>query len=353
MYISPSCDYPYDDFNKKNFYFFSGMGNQLKRKHLAIFFTFLLIAGLIFIRRGLLRKSKLIPFEASIASFEAQGINEVEEYCIAQKPQYSPKYNYRCKPCKSNKFHVVTTFFPVTHKKYENSLGQFDTDGDDVKVFLQKRDQELLDVLQRNLNHNLVGAVHIIYEIPFTVKFLMKQKLENSCKLVFHRVRSDPTYRDAIGYAGTYLKNRLVIFTNQDVYLGEGWERVDVRYLRESKLMYALTRHGQHERYCDMPDPCRLGLPYLGSHDAFAFVLTKRPTYKELKTIEFKNDVFGAENFLIDFFLNTLDYYVLNPCPVLHIYHAHCIDLHNKKRPRINKNMTVGMIGYTNSLRLE
>ena len=40
------------------------------------------------------------------------------------------------------------------------------------------------------------------------------------------------------------------MFANGDIYLGEGFDRINVTGMSEQKIMYALTRHNSPERNC-------------------------------------------------------------------------------------------------------
>ena len=57
---------------------------------------------------------------------------------------------------------------------------------------------------------------------------LSKLNLKNKNKLVLHQLDKDPTYQHAIDYATEYLMNRIVVFTNQDIYLGESWDKISI-----------------------------------------------------------------------------------------------------------------------------
>ena len=99
-----------------------------------------------------------------------------------------------------------------------------------------------------------------------------------------------------------------------------------------------------------MPDDCARSAPYIGSHDAFAFVLTETPDKEDLALLRHSNDQFGVENIMIFVFQKKLNYEVINPCFVLYIYHVHCARVFSKKRVRVNRYDTTGMVTFIDQL---
>lgn len=277
------------------------------------------------------------------------------------EPQFSLETDKNCVPCLVNtigKIHLVTNFFPmIIAKRYskvqrKGPVWGFIEEAEDMdeREVYQKRDRELLDVLQMNLNNNLIAAIHIIFNNDKIVDHIMNQRLRFACKIVFHKVRRNPTYEDSMIYIGKYLRHRLVVMANQDIYLGKGWNRLDFERVRKEKIMYALTRHGKKERYCTMPDSCSRMTEYVGSHDAFAFVLIQKPKPKDLAQLRHKYDELGIENIIINFFDKKLRYAVINPCFVLYVYHIHCANVHSKKRTRVNKYDNTGVAYFIDQL---
>ena len=105
-------------------------------------------------------------------------------------------------------------------------------------------------------------------------------------------------------------------------------------------ISYVLTRHGRQERRCDMsggPGYCEHG--YIGSHDTYVFVLTRRLDESELSKLDYDANVCGAENRLIWVLGQRLKMRLLNPCKMLKTYHSHCISIHGRSRPRIETNV--------------
>ena len=106
------------------------------------------------------------------------------------------------------------------------------------------REKEVLFVLGKNLNHSLVKTVHIIAEDKTMVeRYLISKRLNNWDKIVVHHNGKPCTYRDVFEYISDYLQNKTVMFANEDIYLGEGFKKVDPVMMRDSKIMYISTRH--------------------------------------------------------------------------------------------------------------
>ena len=268
-------------------------------------------------------------------------------------PFLSLAYDNNCIPCKKqNGIHLITNFFPVTHPQWRKSINIDHIADESLRnQVVEHRLEELHEVLQRNLNNELISAVHLLYEHPYIMLHLSKLNLKNKNKLVLHRVDKDPTYRHAIDYATEYLMNRIVVFTNQDIYLGEGWDKISISKMRQNRILYALTRHGKQERYCKMFSSCTKKLGYIGSHDTFSFVPVEKFPEEGLNEINRKSDDLGLENILIWVFQTKFKYKALNPCFILKTYHNHCDgSAHNKGRPRINNDNNTGGAGFTDKL---
>ena len=262
-----------------------------------------------------------------------------------QSPSLSLAYDPSCVPCAvtDERFHLVTNFFHPVHTKWRRRS----TNPHNLTVALNRLD-ELLMVLNLKLADTRVAAVHLLYNHPFTSHFMHKShKVKNKNKLVLHQVEQDPTYIDAIKYSNKYLLDRTVIFLNQDIILGEGFEKVNRSILCEQRVTYALSRYGRREKFCTMPSACGNG-PYMGSHDTFVYCLQKPISLQYFVELNSKSDDYGVENLWIWAF-RQLKFKVLNPCLLLKTYHVHCSRFYNKKRDRINTKHGDGA-GYTDKL---
>ena len=157
-------------------------------------------------------------------------------------------------------------------------------------------------------------------------------------------------------YANIFLLAKVVLFINQDNYLGEGLEKAMNRVLLcQRKVSYALTRHGKKEKYCDMSG-IKSGYcngRYTGGHDAYIFCL-KEPISESLlavSEIDSKTDSLGIENSWIWLFRH-LGFKVLNPCNIVKVYHVHCLSLskNSKNRPRVTNRKKSALQPPSNKL---
>ena len=57
---------------------------------------------------------------------------------------------------------------------------------------------------------------------------------------------------------------------NQDIYLGGGWDKINILNLHLNKLIYPLTRR-LPKQWCPCTASCYEKPEYVGSHDVFVF----------------------------------------------------------------------------------
>ena len=214
------------------------------------------------------------------------------------------------------------------------------------------REQEHSTVLQRNLNHSLITTVHIMTGDKVGMEeYLRGLDLPNRHKLVVVESEEWDTMRGVFQYISDNLADKDVMYANGDIYLGNGFEKVDASALSKRHIFYALTRLGKQEEACKMEDFCGGDLQYIGAHDAFLFHLKEPIPEEALKELEFKIWDYGAENVLIGVFNKLLHYCTLNPCKILEIYHLHCSGARRLDRVRINnKNKFSALAHFTNEL---
>ena len=228
-----------------------------------------------------------------------------------------------------NGIHLVTNYPLMTGKPWNETAERNETK-------LWQRQQEVEETLQRNLNYSLIAAVHLLINQPLAERRLHKINLHNKDKIVVHHIKGFPTYRNLFEYASDRLQNELVAVTNMDIYLEEGFEKVNKTYLVEQNLFYVITRHGRQEQRCNMsgkPGYCHSN--YFGSHDTFIFVLTHRLDEPVLSELDNNMHVFGVENVLLWVLKSRMNKTLLNPCSYLKVYHNHCVDIHGAARTRI------------------
>ena len=221
-------------------------------------------------------------------------------------------------------YHSITVFTRVDN----HSVNSFEAS------FLQRVSEELF-VLQKNLDHPLIAKVHILAEDEDRlVDFFMKNKI-NLQKIVVHSNGKVATMRDIFQYISENLVNKTAIFANGDIYLGDGFDRVNTTIMRDQRIMYALTRHHAPERNCSEEFMCNK--PYVGSHDTFMIHLTEPIPHTFLEELEYEMSFWGSENRLMWLFRDKMDFCVLNPCNILQTFHYHCSGFRNN-RTRVNLN---------------
>ena len=252
-----------------------------------------------------------------------------------------------------NGFHIVTNIVLVNHKFY-NKLLRYKSTKIPSKKQYKKRQLEIEETLQDNLNNNKVIAVHVLFYHPDVAQYLLNLPLKNSSKLVLHSTCQDPTERANFEYIQRYLKWKTVILMHMDISLGGGWDKINFQFLKTKRLLYALTRYSiTNKRNCDAATyaTCHNDSQYTGSHDAFVFYVDRDfPLYMLDELDTFGPNSAGIENVLIWYFQNTMKYKVLNPCRTLIIYHRHCIPIRNIERKRFNENGKSGLAPFTEHL---
>ena len=277
---------------------------------------------------------KVYALLAGIVTVSAFYIVSVTFYKIWQEyPAKTTTYDYVSTRHgnESVEIHVITNYPLMFESPWKD-----DQTASDIHQ-LRQRQIEIEDTLQRNLEHPSVTNVHLLVTQESAEKRLMTLPLHNKHKMLVQRITTMPKYRDFFEYASEKLLNRIVVFMNMDIYLGEGFELIDKTFLVQKKVSYALTRSGRVELRCNMMGRrgyC--GNKYIGSHDTYIFVLTKPLTHSVLSELDYSMNVMGAENVLIWTLQKRLGMKVLNPCKILRTYHNHCVRIHGNFRPRIN-----------------
>ena len=261
-------------------------------------------------------------------------------YCcfIRLKPTLNERYAFL--PDKQElEIHVITNYPVMTEKPWNENQTERN------KTRLWQRQEEVEETLQRNLNHPLVTAVHLLVNQPLAEQRLHELNLHNKQKVFLHRVKALPTYRDFFDYANDRLKNQIVIVMNMDIYIGEGFEKLNKTFLVKRNVSYALTRSGRLEQRCNMAGKrgyCETG--YIGSHDVYIFVLTQRLKESILSELDYEMHLYGGDNRLLWVLKNQMKKKLLNPCKYLRTYHNHCVDIHSSIRSRINENGKSGWV---------
>ena len=212
---------------------------------------------------------------------------------------------------------------------------------------MKTRVKEYRESLDSNLNHSLVEAVYVRCpcDIKVCMEYTAKMALHRADKL--HHVAGNGIVRyvDTFQYAMEHLKNKVAITMNADVSIGEGFQKINATFLRDSKVVYALTRTSLRKSpTCVESVGCQD--PYRISHDAFVFVPTFDLPKEAADLMDFTQNDNGAENVCIEVLTRALKYRVLNPCKHLALKHHHCSGYRPVTRRRINWNMVKKYAGY-------
>ncbi|XP_046863847.1 uncharacterized protein LOC124457686 isoform X2 [Xenia sp. Carnegie-2017] len=232
------------------------------------------------------------------------------------------------------KIHLITNYALM----YEPPWNQSQTENSMERM--QERQIELEETLQRNLNHYMIGSVHVIVNQEKAEKRLIELDLFNKHKLHVGRIETMPTFKDFFQYIRDDLLNRIVVLTNMDIYLGEGFEKLNHSLFLKYKVIYVLTRHGRREERCDMFNkPRYCGTGKVVSHDTYV-LLPQADDFNQniLNEMNYPMNLMKAEYRLAWIFKNLMNRKLVNPCKLLKTYHNHCINIHGKHRPSIEKS---------------
>ena len=230
----------------------------------------------------------------------------------------------------------LVTIFPLDHEGSEQAIKQ--------------REQEYMSTLQINLDHDHVKRIHILSNNADKLEQrLMDFQISNRRKLVIAQRKSVKMTRDIYDYISENLVGVDVMFLNGDIYLGDGFDRVDPIVMRKNKIMYTLTRQVKKEESCGERDKC-LERKYIGSHDTFLFHLTEPIPESALQHLNLEFASRGVENVVMWVFKTKLGYCLLNPCTILKTFHLHCSKLRNTNRIRVNNASNTDLAPFTKEL---
>ena len=218
---------------------------------------------------------------------------------------------------------------------------------------LTEREQEYRTVMQRNLNHPLVNSVHVLTTDPQeTMRYF--NNFTNQEKMIVTKVKSIARMRDPFEYISLHLVGKDAMYTNADIYLGDGFDLVDPEVMSHQNIMYALSRQVSDKDKCKQKnyynkDRCR-ELKYIGSHDAFLFRLKKPLTEDFLEILKFSLPNLGMESVIMWAFHTKLKYCILNPCRILETFHLHCSGLRSHRKQPVNNATNSVKSPFTNKL---
>ena len=133
-----------------------------------------------------------------------------------------------------NKLHVLI-LVPYVHSQ---SLMRYWTATSGEK---DTRMQEIVESLQKTLNHPEVGNIFIFYPDLQLLSHLEKQNLNNKEKIVFVPNMED-TMATLFHYANEHLEGHVVMVMNADTYPDEGFEKLNFALLKKQTHIYCVSR---------------------------------------------------------------------------------------------------------------
>ena len=247
-----------------------------------------------------------------------------------------------------NKIELITGFVDYNNPIYGKTLGDLRHITDDPEnVIFEARHMEVINVLQINLLHDMVGMIHVLVLSHNTAAYLKSLNLKNSKRLVIRVIGKDVGIKDQLEYASECLDGRVVAITNQDNTIGRGWENKEyIHILKEKNIMYGLTRHstatespyhGSNCTWTHSPyNNCDDGGVYMGSHDTFIFHVRKWKDIQLRELPDITPDMPRMETFFLWFFNKKMNYTILNPCKCIFVHHHHCVTIRGLNRHKVN-----------------
>jgi len=199
-----------------------------------------------------------------------------------------------------------------------------ETDHGLLKQLKTIRQMEYDFCFRHNVALPFIQKLHIFLENPQDRQTFVDLAGGLSQKLQFIDFGTQPTYRDFIEYAQQSIPDdTLIAILNGDMIFDS---KLDLSLLQRhvtGTKMFGLTRHeltDEHHSQCTI-DTCNLIHNYWGSADVF---ILKTPILRtiHLETIQFKQNLFGAEN-IFQKTLQEAGYSIKNPCYQVRTFHVH------------------------------
>ena len=181
------------------------------------------------------------------------------------------------------------------------------------------RQQELEYTLHKNLGNDCINNIHLFIEDD-DYNLLCKSEFirnNNYHKIKLIKYKGQPTYTQMFTY-GSKLENVICCICNSDIEVViEDYSILKNVY--NENIIYFITRH-EHDGSQDLIDD------FGGSHDAFIFhsdTLKNKIEHKDLNPINYIQNTSGIEALLTIFFIEQLNYKILNPCFQIKLIHHH------------------------------
>ena len=184
-----------------------------------------------------------------------------------------------------------------------------------------ERMNEIDFTLDSNLQKSFINKIHLFIS-PKDYETILKSGYVNHPnydKIIFKIWNVQPTYKDLFLYCISF-QQTIFCICNSDIQFFINEENYKLlNDLNNEKKAYFLTRH-EHDGSCYLIND------YGGSHDAFIFnstILKNTIEGKNLDYINYIQNTSGIEALLIMFFIEKLDYKLLNPCHQIKLIHHH------------------------------
>jgi len=240
------------------------------------------------------------------------------------------------------KIHIISSMIFFMDPKYkDNLLYKNQRKATDEEIW--DRIKEISGVIQDNLNHEAIGTLHLLVETESAFSFVSTTRFENQSKLhVYRNISIGP--HNILNLALRCLPNRSVLYLSQDMTLGEGWSRLNLKKFKNQRVVYVLTRHASQKCITEGGTCMK---QYHGSHDAYFFYVDKYlDVYANTKLTGVTIVDYGMEKHIIAWFRNVYKLTTLNPCRQLVTYHQHCVPIREAYRKRQGITLVLTLVPY-------
>ena len=201
-----------------------------------------------------------------------------------------------------------------------------------------ERQREIEYALDVNLKNKFINKIHLFITEKDYIKFITSEymiKHTNKEKIKLNKLEHQPTYPELFTY-GSKLNDCIIAICNSDIEFIIENNNIFERLINKN-IGYFITRHEYN------------GDPFLinnfgGSHDAFIFhsnTLKLNIENKDLKFIDYIQNTSGIEAILTIYFIEQLNYKLLNPCFQIKLIH------HHKSNIRLWSVQGKHPVGYT------
>ncbi len=191
----------------------------------------------------------------------------------------------------------------------------------------ERRQLEYFETLKKNINNPQVKNIHLLLERETDFDWIISHGVHDPCnKLVPILLGRWMHYRDAVVYAERNLSGQVCAIMNSDIFLASGFNILLRKHFEANgrRKVYVLSRWEGPSVFCvDKPAESCLKRSAVGSYDAFVFV-APLPINLAGDDLDFKQNIWGAENAFISLLEKSGRVDLRNPCQILQIGHNHC-----------------------------